>query len=185
VTALAQTLWVPGPLPGLNEMLADRAGRGGNAYARMKKKWTNDIALLARVSKLRPMERVKLRFVWHERHRQRNPDNIAAAKKFIIDGLVTAKVLRNDGWDQIAGFVDDWLVARPAGVLVLIEPSFVLTTADGGGFANTAGVSVPVGNGKNKTQVGNDGSTGVRGAAGADEEGGPDPRPRGRKAGSA
>lgn len=168
MTTLAQTLWVPGPLPGQNEMLSDRGGRAGNAYAKMKKKWTGDIALLARVAKLRPMERVKLRFVWHEKHRQRNPDNIAAAKKFVIDGLVWAKVLRNDGWDQIAAFTDDWLVAKPPGVLVLIEPVFIVRTVDNGPFVNDGGNRLPVPHGKR------DNPEGAR-ASPEDEEDGPYP----------
>lgn len=151
MSTLAQVLFIPGPLPGMNEMLnAHGTGGGGkgNGYARAKKKWTNDIALLAKVHKLRPMERVRLRFVWHEKHRQRNPDNIAAGKKLVIDGLVVAKVLRNDGWDQIAGFVDDWRVGSPPGVLVIIEPVFVDSNVDRGGFARERAKGLLKPNGK-------------------------------------
>ena len=121
----AQILWIPGPLPGQNEMLnAHGFGGGGrgNRYAKVKKKWTDDIALLARVRKLRPLDCCRLRFIWHERHRQRNPDNIAAGKKLVIDGLVKARVLSNDGWYQVAAFSDEWIVSSSAGVLVVIEP---------------------------------------------------------------
>ena len=49
---------------------------------------------------------VKLEFIWYCDSRRRDPDNIASAKKFIIDGLVQAGILKKDGWKQIKGFVD-------------------------------------------------------------------------------
>ena len=122
---MIQVLWIPGRLPGLNELLdAHGAGAGGrgNHYARIKKKWTADVALLARVAKLQPVRRAWLRFEWRETNRRRNTDNFAAGgRKIILDGLVKARVLVNDGWDEIAGFEDVWLVAAPPGVIVTIE----------------------------------------------------------------
>ena len=109
----------------MNEMLDAHGyggGQAGNAYAKAKKKWTNDIALLAKVAKIQPVGRAHFRFIWHERNRQRNPDNISAGKKMILDGLVTARVLVNDGWQQIAGWIDEFCVSRTPGVMVWIEP---------------------------------------------------------------
>lgn len=126
MTGLAQVLFVPGPLHGQNEMLNAHGfggGGAGNGYAKAKKKWTDDIALLAKVNRLRPVPRVHLRFIWREKHRRRNPDNVAAGKKLVIDGLVKAGILANDGWDEIASFTDEWHVGSPAGVTVVIEPA--------------------------------------------------------------
>ena len=117
-----QQLWVPGPLPGMNEIIAACKGRGGNgtAYAAMKKKLTNDIALHVRAARLRPITRAYLRFIWREKDKRRDPDNIACARKFILDALVVAKVISNDGWGQIAGWNDAWEVCEPAGVEVAL-----------------------------------------------------------------
>jgi hypothetical protein len=119
-----QTLWIPGPLPCLNDIIAAAKGCGGRgyAYAKMKDTWTSLVANRARAQRIVPVSCAHFRFEWHERSRQRNPDNIAAAKKFVLDGLVTAKVFVNDGWSQIAGWSDAWEVdARKPGVLVTIE----------------------------------------------------------------
>jgi hypothetical protein len=118
-----QVLWVPGPLPSLNQLLAGRSGGAHNPYAAIKKKWTADIAILAKAAKLRPMTAARLRFVWHEKHKRRNPDNfVAGGRKLVLDGLVTAGVLPNDGWAEIVGFVDLWLVSATPGVMVYLHP---------------------------------------------------------------
>jgi hypothetical protein len=151
VTGPVQVLWIPGPLPGFNEMLdAHGAGGGGrgNHYAHMKRKWTDDIALLAKIHKLRPVACVRLRFVWREPRRRRDPDNVAAGKKLILDGLVRAGVLANDGWDEVAGFTDAWEVSSTPGVLVVLEPA-VSNIAVGSGPSSARarkGVLVPHGN---------------------------------------
>jgi len=116
--------FIPGPLPGLNEMIDQAKGCGGRGarYARIKDQWTQTCALHALAAELKPMARVQLEFHWIERTRQRNPDNIAAAHKYILDGLVTAKVLANDGWKQVAGWSDSFEVGDRLGVWVTVEP---------------------------------------------------------------
>lgn len=96
---MQQSLWIPGPLPGTNEMLAAcRKRRGkGSAYSQLKAKWTADIATLARSAKLTAMiGTVRFEFFWLEPNRKRDPDNIHAAVKFCMDGLVAAGVLADD-----------------------------------------------------------------------------------------
>jgi hypothetical protein len=115
--------FIPGPLPGLNEIIAAAKGCGGRgrAYSAMKATWTQTCALHALSSGLRRVDRVRLAFRWVERDRKRNPDNIAAAHKFILDGLVTAKILDNDGWSQVAGWSDTFEVGKRPGVEVTVE----------------------------------------------------------------
>lgn len=122
---MTQTFFIPGPLPGENEIIDACKGAGGTGriYSAMKKKWTNDIALLVRSARIRPVPRAHIRFIWHERDRRRNPDNLCAAIKFVLDGLVVAKVLENDGWDQIAGFTHAWDVSGKPGVEVSLFTS--------------------------------------------------------------
>ena len=106
-----QTLWIPGRLPGLNEVINQNRGNKF-AGAKTKKKLTNDIAVLAK-AQLKPCsEGCKITFIWFEPNRKRDPDNIASAKKFILDGLVKAGILENDGWKQVKWFVDFFEVEK-------------------------------------------------------------------------
>jgi len=57
-------------------------------------------------------EPVKVLFHWHENTMRRDLDNIAFAKKFILDALVKAEVLKNDNWEYVRGFVDSFSLTR-------------------------------------------------------------------------
>jgi len=120
-------LWVSGPLPGLNDLLAAaKSGRGkGNAYGRLKAQWTEAIVLLARAARIgRVASPVRLRFRWIEATRKRDPDNVAAAgRKLVLDGLVEAGVLAGDGWAHVLGWVDTFEIGPRPGVEVSIEPA--------------------------------------------------------------
>lgn len=120
---MRQTFFVAGPLPGLNEMLASAKGAGGTGrrYSSLKKTWTEAVWATVKSNRVRPVARATIEFVWVERDRRRNPDNVASAKKFILDGLVMAKVLRNDGWGEIAGWSDKFLDVGVPGVHVTLE----------------------------------------------------------------
>ncbi len=63
-----------------------------------------------------------INFVWIEGGRRRDKDNICFAKKFILDALVSAGVLDNDGWDGVDGFADSFGIDKGhERVEVLIE----------------------------------------------------------------
>lgn len=47
---------------------------------------------------------------WFCKNKRKDRDNIAFSKKFILDGLVKAGVLSNDGWDDIVGFQDAFFI---------------------------------------------------------------------------
>jgi Holliday junction resolvase RusA-like endonuclease len=47
-----------------------------------------------------------VRFEWHERTKKRDADNIASAKKFILDALVKMRVLPDDSRKYVKGFYD-------------------------------------------------------------------------------
>lgn len=51
-------------------------------------------------------------FKWYVRDRKKDKDNISFAKKFILDGIRDAKVLRNDGWNDILGFMDTFALEK-------------------------------------------------------------------------
>lgn len=111
-------LFVPGPLPGLNELFAARgrtrqigAARQTSEYARAKKRWSGVIALLVRVNRIEPIEPSAWTWLWVELHRRRDPDNFSAAgRKLVLDGLHDARVLRSDGWTHVLEQRDHWIV---------------------------------------------------------------------------
>ncbi len=87
---MTQKLIIPHELPALNQTI-EAGKRHWSEYAVLKRRYTALVAALAR-RQLRPVlsGRVQLSFAWYCRDRRKDPDNIASAKKFIIDGLVAA-----------------------------------------------------------------------------------------------
>lgn len=113
------TLFIPGPLPSLNDLIDAAKGKGGTGvgYSTLKHRWTEAVFWRAKAARLPALERIFVRFTWVEKDRSRNPDNIAAGgRKPSLDGLVQAKVIKNDGWKQVAGWIDAFVVGAPAGV---------------------------------------------------------------------
>lgn len=121
--ASEQNFFIDERLPGLNEIIAfsnvDR-----HAWNKKKKEVEESIGWCIKKNKISPSETaVDLHFKWIEGNRKRDPDNIVAAKKFILDALVDCGVLPNDGWRHVKSFIDEWEVAdkeEPTGVLVTI-----------------------------------------------------------------
>lgn len=91
---------IKGRLPDLNTYIkAERT----NKYiaAKMKSDWTT-IAKLTAASKIAPIRvPVTISFTWFVKDKRRDKDNIMFGQKFILDGLVEAGILKNDGWDAI------------------------------------------------------------------------------------
>lgn len=54
----------------------------------------------------KPQGAVIIRFEWHEKTKKRDADNIASAKKFILDALVKMGVLEDDSRKYVKGFYD-------------------------------------------------------------------------------
>jgi len=107
-----QSFFIPFTLPTLNEIIAAaKSGHGkGNSYARMKQSVTMDIYWCIKEAGLKPMTKATILFYWKEKNKRKNPDNIAAGKKFVLDALVNAGILSNDGWGQVIGVADKWAV---------------------------------------------------------------------------
>lgn len=82
--------------PTLNEIIGS-ARKNRFASAALKKKWTAMIATAAREQGAKPIKgEVYLEYVWRVKNRRRDQDNITAAQKYILDGLVTAGILEED-----------------------------------------------------------------------------------------
>lgn len=54
----------------------------------------------------------RLKFTWYCENRKQDPDNIAFQKKFVLDGMIKAKFIENDGWKQILGFSDHFEIDK-------------------------------------------------------------------------
>lgn len=107
-------LVIPGTLPGLNEYIeAERAHRQKGAA--MKRKWQRSVELALRKQICRPLrEPVIMHYTWYEPNRRRDKDNISSfGRKVIQDALVHMKALKNDGWNNIDHFTDDFAVDKP------------------------------------------------------------------------
>lgn len=89
---------IPGELPSMNEIV--KASKAHHmAYANMKKDYT----ALAQMSagNLPEMKRVDVVVTWYCKNKRKDPDNVAAGSKFVLDGLVKAGKIPDDGWDEI------------------------------------------------------------------------------------
>lgn len=88
----------------LNEYV-DRERANRYAAAAIKKKETG-IAEEA-MKELRPIdEPCFILFNWYVTNKRRDLDNIAFAKKFILDGAVKAGILKSDNVQYVTGFSD-------------------------------------------------------------------------------
>lgn len=120
-TPKVQTLTLPMAMPGMNETIdmAKRfapgygkpSGSRFNIYASEKLRLGDLVKDYCTLQGLTPIKGpVTVTFQWSERKRKngqrRDPDNVAAGKKYILDGLVKAGVLKDDGPDIVKGLLD-------------------------------------------------------------------------------
>lgn len=117
---VTQTLWIDGPLPGMNEMLdaRKRSARfnASDGYSRLKTEWSAKIGAAIKAQGIKAVERAVFGYTFTEPDRRRNPDNIEAAKKLILDAFVDHGILANDGWNDVLD--DDWRGDQPPGFRV-------------------------------------------------------------------
>lgn len=116
-----QELIIPGRLPGMNEII--KAART-NKYQAAKQKKTFTELVFWQTKYPQPVKTpVSILCVWYEKNKRRDPDNISAGIKFILDGLVHAKILQNDGWDQIKRIEHRFKVSEREGVKIFLFES--------------------------------------------------------------
>lgn len=109
-------------LPGLNEYTAyNRTNRF--AGANLKKKTEEHIYyyILEQLKNIKINKKVFIKFTWVKENGKRDLDNICFAKKFILDALVKAGVLKNDNKSHISGFIDKFEYADKSKVIVELE----------------------------------------------------------------
>ena len=95
----------------LNEYInAERRNR--YIAAKIKHKETKDCAKLIKKQMAHGVAfdwPCKLHFIWHLKNKRKDPDGVAFAKKFILDGMQEAGFVENDNPKYIIGFVDDFV----------------------------------------------------------------------------
>ncbi len=110
---MKQSFTIHDRLPGMNEYTAQqRSNRYGGAM--MKKYAQKNVEAEIRAAKLKRVERpAYIRYTFYEPNRRRDKDNIAGfAHKIIQDALVSTRILKDDGWDYITGFSDEFHVDK-------------------------------------------------------------------------
>lgn len=92
------TIVIPGELPDLNTII-DESKKHWASYSTMKKENTEMVAWLAKGKG--KFKKIDLEITWYCKNKRKDKDNISVGQKFILDGLVQAGVIKNDGWKQI------------------------------------------------------------------------------------
>jgi len=124
---MSYKIHIPVKFPSFNEYI-DECRTHWRAGAKVAKKYKSlsagyilqqinkDIRLSGGIDKP-----VILHFTWHEGNRKRDKSNVAYAKKFIEDALVSVGILKDDGADYVDGFTDKFEYGSDWGVTVEIE----------------------------------------------------------------
>lgn len=109
---------IPVGLPGTNEQIraasiiySKNGSKLRTAYTEMKEKYTRMIATELQAQGCapdKPYDQIKVTFKWFEPHKRRDPDNIRAAAKFIMDAFVWAGIIKNDNLTHIRGLSDEY-----------------------------------------------------------------------------
>lgn len=119
------TLTIPGRLDGLNEYT--KANRTHYRKGADMKQHNQELVMWHILSQLRGVRFTKpvfLLFTFYEQDRRRDRDNVSSfARKVIQDALVKAGTLKDDGWDYVTGYLDQFEVDRknPRIVVEFIE----------------------------------------------------------------
>jgi len=91
-------------LPTMNEIIA-ASKKHWATYSKMKKEYNNLVVAAicdAGCVPLTPHPRVSISCTWYENGRKRDPDNVFAGIKFVLDAMVDAGVVVNDTRDNIS-----------------------------------------------------------------------------------
>ena len=112
--------YIPFRLPSLNEYI-DKCRSNRYGGANFKKSIERDIMIILNTRHFLIASPVHITFIWHEPNKKRDKDNVAFAKKFILDALQKSGRLKNDNNKFISGFTDNFVYDCSEGVEVLID----------------------------------------------------------------
>lgn len=112
---------IQGRMTGLNEY-SDAERKHRQIAAKIKETETARVAWAAKTQLPVFTRPIHLTIVYREPNRKRDKDNIAFAKKFILDGLKDAGRIPNDGWAWIDGWSEAFVVdVADPGITVIIN----------------------------------------------------------------
>ena len=105
-------LIIHGRLDNLNDYIAAcRANQYKGAHLKAKNEQKVQAEIYEQFGRLRITNPVRMTYRWYEKDRRRDLDNISSfGRKIIQDALVDTRVLKNDGWNEITGFSDEFFV---------------------------------------------------------------------------
>lgn len=109
-------------LPSFNDYIkACRTNKYAGAKMKDKIEYDIWIYIMQQLKGLKIENPVFITFTWIEENGKRDLDNICFAKKFILDALQKAGVLKNDNKKHVTGFIDKFEYAKESKVIVEME----------------------------------------------------------------
>lgn len=123
---------IPGRMPSLNEYIeAERRNRYVAAQMKSEKQYLAGLYIRKALPGVRIDVPVIIRYFWYEPNKRRDKSNICAfGRKVIEDALVQQHVLKDDGWDEIVGFQDYFLIDKNNPRIELEIMIWDITTSD-------------------------------------------------------
>lgn len=107
-------------LPGLNEIIA--VARGNRyASAAQKKKYTQmvEVELIAQgCIPEKPFAQIDIEFIWTEKGRGRDPDNVRVGAKPVFDAMVNQGIIPDDSMKYVKHIADKFMKGKKRGVIV-------------------------------------------------------------------
>ena len=104
---------IPRKLPDLNDHI--RACNSNRHQGNKLKSETEELifwCIKNQISNFKTENPISICFKWYEPNRKRDKDNIAFAKKYILDAMQTAGTIKGDGWKYIDYFTDEFYVDK-------------------------------------------------------------------------
>lgn len=110
---------------GLNEYTnQNRRNKYAGASAKKKEQEYIIYCIKQQLGNIRINKPVKAYFTWVEENKRRDLDNISFAKKFILDALVQAEILKDDNRKIVRGFEDVFEYEDKSKVIVELREEF-------------------------------------------------------------
>lgn len=106
-----ESIIIKGELPDLNDFINTQRKNRYNG-AELKKNATENVMWQTKgISEIQKYP-LHIHIQWITKDERKDPDNISFAKKFILDGLVRNKILKNDNRKCILSFSDEFGVDK-------------------------------------------------------------------------
>jgi Holliday junction resolvase RusA-like endonuclease len=117
------SLTVQGEFPGLNEIIKESKCHFSK-YAKNKRYYTDIVMLTCLGARHKAIkQKVNIELTWYTKNAKKDPDNVAAGIKYILDGLTLSGTLENDSRKYIGSITHHFCVDKnnPRVEIKLIE----------------------------------------------------------------